>query len=956
MERVNKIEWFAWLILLLAGSCTQADVGEEDAARQTLKEVDADFHLHVEACRTAMTRSLTYMAEGTVESDTLAVGETDRMDTRAANPLEDGLESQISAIWVGQYDALTGALLFCKYIDSFNGDQVNVKLKKSQDGTESKVWFVANASNLGRIEKEADLKAHVLSYASTEHGLPTSNLCGMAGSWQGVVADDGVKDVEVKLKRLLAKIEFTYSMGGDGFTFKPTGVALYSVPQKMQVDAPESQLKEMSYITYIGEVNEQGTTMYWYLPENMAGTVSDDNAVDAEKKKTGKGVSDATFIKLTGTAVQGGVTYENVTFCFYPGKDKNNYDIVRNSYYKMNVKLVGIDISDERITVGKIPPIVVTGGNMSAEKGGQTEVQITARPGQEWSFVLDDWLSAIVEGKVVGTGVGVDFQGPANVVFEALSSNPKAEDRNVSFSVDVNGQPQEITLTQAGSALTTGGDLSLGTAADSKAASFFTATKGLSWLVAVSGDSWWKWSDDNPGVSGEETTGEQQALNVKAVSSNPRAEERTGTVTVKVGASVGDLNYPNLTKEITVRQAASTVKGSVVEVEPVAASGQSSSFTATSGLSWAAKITNDDWITLTGVTSGDQTTGSAQTISFDVTVNPNASQRSGTITVRAGDEDGGPTGAITVNQKASSLTASGDKPTLAATADDSGTLTYQATKGLPLSIVVPDWLTLEAAASENTSGEKETLGYKTSSLNLNSADKTGNISVTAGGMTTNVAIRQLASAFSVTGPTTQIANTGGSVTGSVTATTGLPWKINSATDNGITVNPSSGTGNGTLTFTASANTGGERAGSFLVTVTGASPERTTKVTTTQTESDTGISIDNLQICKTTENNSARFNWNTANSYCENLDTEGKTDWHLPTVEELLLIAQNKDKLNLMEGFTFLTGDHYWTGTSSGSGRHWLVLVGNCTIYNQLDYPPQGLLYYVRCVRAKNEKE
>ena len=745
MERVNKIEWFAWLILLLAGSCTQADVGEEDAARQTLKEVDTGFLLHVEACRTAMTRSFTYTAEGTVESDTLAVGETDRMDTRAANPLEDGLESQISAIWVGQYDALTGALLFCKYIDSFNGDQVNVKLKKSQDGTESKVWFVANASNLGRIEKEADLKAHVLSYASTEHGLPTSNLCGMAGSWQGVVKEDGVKEVEVELTRLLAKIEFTYSMGEDDFTFKPTGVALCSVPQKMQVDAPESQLQEMSYTTYTGEVNEQGTTMYWYLPENMAGTVSDDNTVDAEKKKTGKGVSDATFIKLTGTAVQGGVTYENVTFCFYPGTDKNNYDIVRNSYYKMNVKLVGIDISDERITVGNIPPIVVTGGNMSAEKGGQTEVQITARPGQEWSFVLDDWLSAIVEGKVVGTGVGVDFQGPANVVFEALSSNPKAEDRSVSFSVDVNGEPQKITLTQAGSVLTTGGDFSLGAAADSKAASFFTATKGLSWLVTVNGENWWKWSDDNPGVSGEETTGEQQALNVKAVSSNPRAEERTGTVTVKVGASVGDLNYPNLTKEIAVRQAASTVKGSVVEVEPVAASGQSSSFTATSGLSWAAKITNDDWITLTGVTSGDQTTGSAQTIFFDVKVNPNASQRSGTITVRAGDESGGPTGAITVKQKASVFTVSESVIELPYIAS-SGSVMVNGTSGL-LWTVQPSETTngiTPEITSSTTDGADQTLTFNATENKGSVRSATFTVAVTGGNHSKAVEVKQKA--------------------------------------------------------------------------------------------------------------------------------------------------------------------------------------------------------------------
>ncbi|WP_289006999.1 BACON domain-containing carbohydrate-binding protein [uncultured Parabacteroides sp.] len=947
MERVNKIERFAWLILLLAGSCTLADVGEEDSAWQALKEVDAGFHLHVEACRTAVTRSLRCTAEGTVDSDTLAVGENDRMDTRAANPLADGLENRISAIWVGQYDASTGALLFCKYIDSFSGDQVNVKLKKSQDETESRVWFVANAGDLGRIETEADLKKHVLSYASTENGLPTSNLCEMAGFWQGIVEENGVKDVEVKLTRLLAKIEFTYSMGGDSFTFIPTSVALCSVPQKMQVDASESQLKEMSYITYTGEVDEQGTTMYWYLPENMAGTVSDEYTVDSEKKKTGQGVSDATFIKLTGTAVQSGVTYENVTFCFYPGQDKNNYDIVRNSYYKMNVTLVGIDISDERITVGKIPPIVVTGGNMPAEKGGRTEVQITARPGQEWSFELEEWLSAIVEGKVVGTGVGVSYQGPANVVFEALSSNPKAEDRSVSFSVDVNGQLQEIALTQAGSTLTTGGDLSLGAAAGSEASSYFTATKGLSWLAAVSGENWWKWSGDNQGGADKETTGEQQALNVKVISSNPLAEERTGTVTVKVGASVGNPDYHNLTKEITVRQAASTVKGSTVELEPVAATGQSSSFTATSGLPWAAEVTNGDWITLAGSTGGDQTMGSAQMITFDVKVNPNASQRSGAITVRAGEEDGGPTGTITVKQKASSLMVSGDKTTLAATADDSGTLTYKATKGLSLSIAVPDWLILTATPSDNTSGEKETLGYKTSSLNLNSADKTGNISVTAGGMTTNVAIRQAASTFSVTGPTTQIANTGGSVTGSVTATTGLPWTINPDTDNGITVKPTSGTGDAPLTFTASDNTGGERSGTFLVAVTGA-PGRTTSVTVTQTAKETGVYLDNFQICKTDNNGGHSSTWYSANLYCEELETEGQSDWRLPSRDELSIVAQNLLTLNEIDGFTDLSTQWHWTNTPGSGGYHWLVLLGNGQLYQMPDGSNQ---YWFRCVRS-----
>jgi len=721
----------------------------------------------------------------------------------------------------------------------------------------------------------------------------------MAGFWQGIVEENGVKDVEVELTRLLAKIEFTYSMGGEGFTFTPTSVTLCSVPQKMQVDAPESQLKEMSYITYTGEVDEQGTTMYWYLPENMAGTVSDEYTVDSEKKKTGQGVSDATFIKLTGTAVQSGVTYENVTFCFYPGKDKNNYDIVRNSYYKMNVTLVGIDISDERITVGKIPPIVVTGGNMPAEKGGRTEVQITARPGQEWSFELEDWLSAIVEGKVVGTGVGVSFQGPANVVFEALSSNPKVEDRSVSFSVDVNGQPQEITLTQAGSTLTTGGDLSLGAAAGSEASSYFTATKGLSWLAAVSGENWWEWSGDNQGGADKETTGEQQALNVKAISSNPLAEERTGTVTVKVGASVGDPNYHNLTKEITVRQAASTVKGSTVELEPVAATGQSS-FTATSGLPWAAKVMSDDWITLTGTTGGDQTTGSAQMITFDVKVNPNASQRSGAITVRAGEEDGGPTGTITVKQKASEFTVSKsviDLPYVASY----GSVTVNGTSGLPWTVQPSETTNgiTPAITSSTTNGTEQTLTFNATENKGGARSATFTIAVTGGNHSKTVEVKQVAgSAIIVTIDQSVLTN--------VKPAAGSRLLFDEDGINqyhGCTVDEDAGT----------------MVGSYDIQVQ--------KVETTDF-----------------------FTYTAVKEYCGNLKEDGLSGWRVPTLIELWAMRMNRDRIVSSTGANTFHGWHYWSSsTIMIEGMEYRSLLyfdgGKFSQCDIIDHDE-----YIRCVR------
>ena len=460
MKRVSKTRLFALLFLLVAGSCTETNVEEDDIPLHALKEVDAGFILNVLANRTPVTRSITFTPDGTIESDTLAVGAEDSVRTKAAASLSEMQESQIASLWVGQYDVETGTRLFNQYIPSMTGTTVNLKLKQSQTGSKSRVYFVSNAGDLGAIATEAILKKHTLSYSSTSEVLPDNNLCKMMGYWEGEVAADGVKDIKVELTRLIAAITFTYSTSDD-FTFRPTSLVLKNAPTLSHVEAPTEQLTTggIGYNTYTGTVNEAGATTYWYLPENMAGTVSGANAVDSEKKKTGRGVTNATCIELTGTAVQGGVTYGDVTFRFYPGSDKNNYDIVRNSRYTMDVTLIGIDISDERITVGKIPPIVVDPAEMPAKKGGEKEIQITARPGQPWEFDMPDWLSALLDGQNIPSGATITHQGPANVVFRAEKANPKAESRSVSFNIKVNGVDYEIKIVHAGSTLTKVSDI-----------------------------------------------------------------------------------------------------------------------------------------------------------------------------------------------------------------------------------------------------------------------------------------------------------------------------------------------------------------------------------------------------------------------------------------------------------------------------------------------------------------
>ena len=854
MKRVSKTRLFALLFLLVAGSCTETYVEEDEIPLHALKEVDAGFILNVLANRTPVTRSITFTPDGTIESDTLAVGAGDSVRTKAASPLSGIQESQIASLWVGQYDVTTGMRLFNQYIPSMTGTTVNLKLKQSQTGSRSRVYFVSNAGDLGAIATETVLKKHTLAYTSTAEGLPDNNLCKMMGYWEGEVAADGVRNIVVELTRLIAAITFTYSTSAD-FTFRPTSLVLKNAPTVSQVEAPTEQLTTggISYNTYTGTVNQAGATTYWYLPENMAGTVSDANAVVSEKKKTGRGVTNATCIELTGTAEQGGVTYGDVTFRFYPGSDMNNYDIVRNSRYTMNVTLIGIDVSDERITVGEIPPIEVDPAEMPAKKGGEKEIQITARPGQPWEFDMPAWLSALLDGQNIPSGATITHQGPANVVFRAVEANPKAESRSVSFNIEVNGVDQEITIVQAGSTLTKGNDITLDAEAGSEGASAFTATEGLQWLASLS-DGWLDWSASNPGSSGTEAPDGAQPLKVKATTSNPFARARSGKITVKAGASVGDAGYTNLKQEIIVEQMGAVVSSSTVNMNAEAASNQASAFVATAGLDWAANVTNGDWITLTGTTSGNPTTGNIQNITFDVSLNLYSTQRTGEITVRAGDVTDGPTGTITINQDASEFSTTNATTTIDATADSTST-------------------------------------------------------------------------------------------GSITATTGLAWTISPETDNGITVNPTCGTGNAALTFTASDNTNStarERTGSFTVTVTGTSPARTALVTAKQTAP---AYVGNIQVCKIEGPKSSQAN---AVAYCAALEVEGKDDWYLPSSSQLSVMYSNRAALEAISGFEPFIRYYYFSTTPGGNYGVYIVSMADGAVGS--DYPAGP--NYVRCVRTK----
>ena len=195
----------------------------------------------------------------------------------------------------------------------------------------------------------------------------------------------------------------------------------------------------------------------------------------------------------------------------------------------------------------------------------------------------------------------------------------------------------------------------LGEAGETVSSATFTTTKGLPW-TAVPSAGWIIFAPENLATEGE-ATGQQQTLKVKADGANPSAALRGGRIVLKAGASIADNTYTGLNKEASVVQKGSKVTNCTVLNNIVAegALNLTGSFTATPGLDWRTSVGADTWLHVKGGGSGTPTTGSSQTITFDVVANPNSTLRSGGITVEAGNPESGPKGKIVVSQLGSTF-------------------------------------------------------------------------------------------------------------------------------------------------------------------------------------------------------------------------------------------------------------------------------------------------------------
>lgn len=491
---------FASYCLLVVSSCTLHEVEEGRDVIGDGEKIEMAFSLSVSPESAPRTRSFAFAATGCMEMDSLVAAGNSNV-TRTDGGLTEVEETTLTDLCVVQYNekgTQTGKPAYypeLTYTTNEAGDTLTLDLTLDRNDGTNTVYLLANvgdqaATLAGKTEAEFKALAVATSSVLTADGMPLNNTCVLVGSWTGKLAETGKK---VSLTRALAKISFSYEVvaGAEKFSFTPTALKVCSVPAKISYTEPKSQLPEISYTTYVATsfAATPATNPYcWYLPENLAGKAPDEAAVYSEKEKIGTGVSNATYIELTGNVEQGGVSYPGVVFKLYPGslgnaeaaESYNDYNVTRNSHHAIHVKLMGIDFSDKRFTVGKLTPMERP-DTLACGIGEVASLQITARPGTTWSFLLPVWLSACIDNKTnVPPLYNVSYFGSASLQFTTTTVNPEVIPRNFTFRVDT----AVITLTQDTAAFWVyPQELILNKKGEAQSV-IVTATDGLPWTVS----------------------------------------------------------------------------------------------------------------------------------------------------------------------------------------------------------------------------------------------------------------------------------------------------------------------------------------------------------------------------------------------------------------------------------------------------------------------------------------
>ncbi|MEK7830204.1 MAG: BACON domain-containing carbohydrate-binding protein, partial [Acidobacteriota bacterium] len=274
-----------------------------------------------------------------------------------------------------------------------------------------------------------------------------------------------------------------------------------------------------------------------------------------------------------------------------------------------------------------------------------------------------------------------------------------------------------------------------------------------------------------------------------------------GAVGISIDANTGAFRFGTITiagTDFTISQDApcATTINPLVQTFPASATIGTAALFTQPGCPWT--ITNlTPWVSVTTQTSGSGSTF----IDFSVEANTGTTQRAGLIMIA------GQSLIITQDAPCTANINPTSKNFTSAAGSGSFDLTIGATCSWMTEISDP-WITVTSATSGTGNA---TINY-TITANAGAGQRTGTISVAG----KSFLISQDSPCSAMVDPASQtIMAAGGN--GSVNVTIGATCSWQATTDTPwITITSGSGTGNGTVNFTAASNTGGQRSGTIVV--------------------------------------------------------------------------------------------------------------------------------------------
>ena len=281
--------------------------------------------------------------------------------TRATVPASDA-EKTLVSVCILQFDGETDAakLTLNKYFTKADGDitdknTLSVPLNEYEKTT---VYAIANIAKTAADKFTsdmtlADFKKAKIGMSVIESDTEKLKKTGLPMMGSVTSADFTDAAATVTLSFLVAKIVMTptVSMQTGLGSFSISSAELRLVADSVAVEQPETisaSVMDLGDDSYDKQTGSGPFT--WYVPENMGGEVA---GLKASQKSWWTAPNNATQILIFGTyetKVTPKKTY-NLLYTLYPGANATiNFDIKRNTVYKINPVIKGINPKDLRLT------------------------------------------------------------------------------------------------------------------------------------------------------------------------------------------------------------------------------------------------------------------------------------------------------------------------------------------------------------------------------------------------------------------------------------------------------------------------------------------------------------------------------------------------------------------------------------------------------------------------------